>query len=62
MVYTPIQHKASSRYWTGLLIKIVNRLFGQLPHRGAFSTLYAATEPSLTGGWAVKHPGSTAVL
>lgn len=48
---TPLQHKASLRYWTAWLITTAARLFGQTEYRGAYSSIFAATDPSLTGGW-----------
>lgn len=49
VVMTPLQHKASLAYWTAWLVRTQVHLMGQTDYRGAFSALYAATEPSLTG-------------
>jgi hypothetical protein len=54
-VATDLFHKATWRYPTGALLKVTAPYLAQSPRRGAYSTLYAATEPSLTGvikeGW-----------
>lgn len=56
-VATPLFHKATWKYPTAALMKLTVPYLGQSPRRGAYSTLYAATEPSLTG-----EPGAAGLM
>jgi len=49
LVDTPLHDKSDPRYPLNFVFKVFTPFFGQNPLRGAYSTLYAATEPSLTG-------------
>lgn len=53
LVATPLHQKSDPTYPLNLLFKLSAALVGTTPARGAWSTLFAATEPSLQG----KHFG-----
>jgi len=53
LALTPLQHKASWRYITAVIITTQARIMGLPQHVAAYSTLYAATAPELSG----KHFG-----
>jgi len=49
LVNTPLHRKSDPRYPLNFIFKIFSPIFGSSPEIGAYSTLYAATDPSLTG-------------
>jgi len=49
LVATPLHEKSDPRYPLNLVFKACSALVGSTPKYGAYSALYAATEPSLTG-------------
>jgi len=49
LVASPLHKKSDPRYPANAIIKPATFFFGQSWSRGAYSTLFAATEPSLTG-------------
>jgi len=49
LVATPLMVKASFRYITAVVIVTAAKFVGQTPYRGAYSLMYAATQPSLKG-------------
>lgn len=49
VVDTPLQLKVDYRYWAGAAVAIAAHFIGLTPYHGAWSLMYTATEPSLTG-------------
>lgn len=59
VVMSPGEQKSDKHYLSAVWITFNAHIFGQTPYRGAYSTLYAATEPSLTGTrWGYYGPNN----